>query len=255
VHDIGRAAAAARDRRSPGRNRRREQAWLWALLWGLALGPTDSRAQEPRKVDLRAAIDLARRNNPAFEAARRRVDEARGELTGAGVVFRENPEAEVGYGRRRLEPGAGGNRDALDASIAQRLEIAGQRGKRIERAGAELAAAEADAEAARRALDIAVAAGFYAALGAAERRTVADENEGLARALLAIAEAREARGAISPLEANGARVRLAEASRQVVRPENTVAGSRGAQATTEGRVGPQQRTWRPAREPFRAHLF
>ncbi len=214
MHHIGRAAAAARDRRSPGRHRRRERAWLVAALAGFALAPGVARAQEEKKLDLPTALELGRRNNPAFEAARRRVEEARGELTGASAILRENPEVDVAYGRRRLGPGAEGNRLALDAGIAQRLEVAGQRGKRVERASAELSATEADVGAARRALELSIATGFYEALGAAERAKVASEHEGLARELLAIAGAREARGAISPLEANGARVRLAEASRQ-----------------------------------------
>lgn len=214
MHIEGRAACAALLKTSSPTPVCRHMGAI-SLLVALA-APGMALGAGSREVDLPAALDLARRNNPGLEAARRRVGEARGELTGASVLLRENPEAEVAAGRRMPDPGAEAGRKPFELGVAQRFEIAGQRGKRVERASEELAAVEAEEEVAGRALDLSVARAFYEGLGARERSKVAQQNEELARELAAIAEARVARGAATALESNAARVRVAEASRRLL---------------------------------------
>lgn len=176
-------------------------------------------AEAPKALDLPAALALAREHSPALDAARRRVAEARGELTGATVLFTENPEVDGGAGPRFLDPGVTGRGLAFEAGISQRLEIGGQRGHRIGRARAEVESAEAESEGAARALDLAVATSFWQALAARERARIGAEHEALTRDLLAISQARFDRGAASPVEVNGARIRVAEATRQRARAE------------------------------------
>ncbi len=211
-----RAAPAARGRRTPGEILRLAPAPVCALVLAICLARS-ARAENAAALDLPATLALARANSPALDAARRRVAEARGELTGASVLVPENPEVGVGAGPRLFDPGVSGNPLGLEAGISQRLEIGGQRGHRIARARAEVASAEAEADGAARALDLAVATRFWQALAASERARIADEHETLARELLDIAQARFDRGAATPVEVNGARIRLAEASRQRAR--------------------------------------
>ncbi len=223
MHIDGRAALAAPAAHASAR----ESAHLVAPLFLVAaLLPAAGRAAPRGALDLRSAIALARARNPALGASRARVAEARGELTGAAVLLRENPEVELGAGPRWLDA-AGSNRQlGLEASVSQRLEVAGQRGRRVDRASAEVAAAEAEADAAGRTLDLAVATAFYRALGAQERVRIAGEHERLARELLEIARARDEKGAASPVELNAARVRAAEARRLLLRARADEEGSR-----------------------------
>lgn len=203
-----------------------------ALLF--ACVATKVRADGQLSLDLPSALALARQNNPGLDAARRKVAEARGDVTQASVLLIENPELEVGVGPRFLDNPGTGKTLALDVGISQKLEIAGQRGHRIDRTSNELAATEADAEVAARTLDLAVATVFFQALAATERSRIADEHETLARELFQISKARFDRGATSPLEANGSRVRLAEATRQVMKARAEAAAARIRLATLLG---------------------
>ena len=209
-----RAARAARARHSPPSTRRACIGLCALITWSVVRA---ARAELPAPLDLPAALSLAHANSPTLEAARHRVDEVRGELTAASVLVPENPEVAVGAGPRFLDPGVTGNSVALEAGVSQRIEIGGQRGNRIGRARADLASAEAERDAASRAVDLAVATGFWHTLAAAERSRIASEHEALARELLDIATARFERGAATPIELNAARIRVAEATRQRAR--------------------------------------
>lgn len=185
-----------------------------AALFG---APSNVSANEPLKLDLRAAITLARKANPGVDAARRRADEARGGLSGARVLLLENPELEFGAGPRfRPSPATGDSLD-VDASLSQRLEVAGQRSHRVARARAEVSAAEKDADAVLRALDVAVASAVIQAVAGNHRLAIAEENLKLSQELGEIATRRFEMGAATPLDVNGARIRVAEANRTVQR--------------------------------------
>lgn len=87
----------------------------------------------------------------------------------------------------------------------------------MDRASAEIAAATAEAVRAARDLDLTVATSFYQALASRERVRIAEDHERLARELLQIAQARADLGAASPVDLNTARLRLAEATRRLLR--------------------------------------
>jgi cobalt-zinc-cadmium efflux system outer membrane protein len=189
-------------------------ALVATALWVI---PGGASPEASLKLDLRGAIDMAHKNHASVEAARRRIGEARGDLTGARVLLPENPELEIGVGPRfRPSPETGRSLD-MDASLSQRLEIAGQRSHRIARARAEVATGESDAEVALRGLDVAVATAFFQALATRERVEIAGEHQRLAQDLSDIAQRRFDAGAGTPLDVNGARIRLAEASRALAR--------------------------------------
>lgn len=191
----------------------------------------DARADARPPLDLASALALARKNNPGLDAARRKVAEARGDVTQASVLLVENPELDVAIGPRFLDNPGTGRSLALEVGISQKLEIAGQRGHRVDRTSNDLAATEADTEVAARTLDLAVATAFFQALAATERARIAEEHEALARELFEISKARFDRGAIGPLEANGSRVRLAEAIRQELKARGEVVTTRIRLAT------------------------
>lgn len=223
MHIDGRAALAAPVASVPAPGRRQIAATLFLAA---ALTPVVTPAASQGALDLRAALALTRAQNPALRASRARVAEARGELTGASVLLGENPEVELGAGPRWLDAPGSNRQVAREAGISQRVEVAGQRRHRMDRASAEVGAAEAEVSAIERALDLAVATAYFQALGAQERVRIAEEHERLARELLEIARARDEKGAASPVELNAARVRAAEANRHLLRVRADEEGSR-----------------------------
>ena len=172
-------------------------------------------AEVPRSLDLRTAIDTAMRDSPSLRAATARIEEAKGDLVGASVLLVDNPEASVAAGPRRA--GSPGDEDTTDVEfgLEQRFETGGQRGRRIERARAEVRGREAGAEDAHRVVSLAVATAFFEALGAERRAKIREDDERLAMTLSDVARLRLERGEGTPLEENTARIRLAEARRSL----------------------------------------
>ncbi|MCA9631188.1 MAG: TolC family protein [Myxococcales bacterium] len=188
-----------------------------ALLVALLLLSSTSRADPPPPpppLTLEAALSTARQNSPLVAAARLRIGEARGDLTGASILLVDNPELAATAGPRL--PGTAGSETTADVAVGieQRFETGGQRRHRIDRAQAEIEAASASAEDIQRVIDLAVARTFYGALVAERRLALLEENEGLARQLHEIARRRLDAGEGKPLEVSTARIRLAEAQRK-----------------------------------------
>ncbi len=184
---------------------------LTATAW-MAMSAAAS-AQEPA-LTLARALELAHARSPLLAAVRQAPAEARGELTDARLPLRENPELEASAGPRSASGADPGSTDA-GVGIEQRFEIGGQRRHRIESAEARVAAAEAEAEEASRTIDLAVAETFYEAVAAQAAVELLEEAERLAAALEDAARRRLEAGEAAPLELNTARVRRAEAARQV----------------------------------------
>lgn len=176
-------------------------------------------------------MSVARQNSRLAAAARLRVGEARGDLTGASVLLIDNPEMVVEAGPRVPGTSDGETTADLAVGIEQRFETGGQRAHRIDRAQAEVEAERARAEDVQRVIDLAVARTFYRALAADLRLRLTEENERLARELHDVAGRRLDAGEGRPLEVNTARIRLAEAQRRTVaaRTERQVATVRLAQ--------------------------
>ena len=192
---------------------------LWrgsAILSVVLLLSSSSVAESAEPLTLEAALSTARQNNPQASVARQRIEEARGELTGARVLLSDNPELEAGAGRRRPRPSGGEDSTDLEVGIEQEFELRGQRGHRIEMAQAEIGSAEAEAEDAQRFLDHAVARAFYFAVASKLRLEVLQENERLGSELYDVARRRLDAGEGTPLELNTSRIRLAEARRRSI---------------------------------------
>lgn len=228
------------------------------LLFGAGQGFAQADPLPP--LDLPGAIALARARSPLLRAARLRIDEARGDLTGASLLLLSNPELEVSAGPRL--PGLAGQSAtaAVDVGIAQRLELGGQRGRRVARATEEVAASRAEADDAERVVSLAVATLFYEGLAAVERSALSREAEQLAGELADVARIRVERGAEPPVVLNSARIRLAEARRKsreasveqvstTVRLARTLGLPPGTQVILAGKL-PGAATLPPAEELF-----
>jgi cobalt-zinc-cadmium efflux system outer membrane protein len=192
-----------------------------ALLLLAFASANHARAQSepPRSIDLAQALDLAREKSPLFEAASARIAEAQGNLTQASVLLVNNPTLGVAAGPRFLsQPGEGSEVD-LEVRLAQRFETGGQRRHRMARAESLAAASRSASRDVERVVLQTVASVFYEVLGADERLRLVNQNAGLATNLYEIARSRVSAGASAPLEENTARIRLAEATRQLVRAE------------------------------------
>ena len=186
-----------------------------AILIAGSLAATASSTAPPRKLDLREAVALARSNNRSLEAARIRIEEARGDLTAASILLMDNPKVGLESGSRT--PGLAGADDTTDISVGveQTFEIGGQRRHRIRRAEANLAATEAATTNTERALELAVATVFWETLAADRRVLLLQESRSLAQTLFETARLRLERGEGTPLEQNTARIRLAEVERRL----------------------------------------
>lgn len=188
---------------------------LCARLWAVAPAVA---AQEPPPdaLTLAAALGAAANNNPLIRAAELRVREASGDLTQAAVLLAENPEIAATRGRRTPLTGSTAYDIEFEVGLEQRLEIAGQRGKRMDAARSGVEAARSDAEDVRRVVSLTVASTYFEALAADRRVALAERNERLTADLLGLATRRLDSGIGTPLEVNAAVVRHAEARRSTL---------------------------------------
>lgn len=152
------------------------------------------------EIDLRAAIERARRAAPQAVAAQGHVAEADAEVLGADVAFTTNPELEGGVGPR-FTPGR-----PLDAEVRldQNLEP-WRRGPRRQLARAKRRQAGAELDSELRALDLEVSVAFYEALFAQQAAELERHAQDLAQRAAAVAERRRKAGDVTDLDANLAR--------------------------------------------------
>lgn len=179
------------------------------VAWALAV-PSLVQAQT-RPFTLDQVLELAARQNPEVLVARAREVEARGRLTTASVRIANNPDLDLFLGSR--QQAVGGNTPEVDFDVLQRVEIAGQRGLRIESATAHITQRSADIDMAALTARAATSAAFYRALYAERSRDVARQAEQLVDDVGRAAQARYEAGETAVLDVNLARVERARARR------------------------------------------
>jgi cobalt-zinc-cadmium efflux system outer membrane protein len=163
-----------------------------------------SVAQEPAgALTLDQALARARERAPRLVAARMRVDEARGRLTGASVRLRENPVVDMALGTRRSA--VEDSREA-ELGITQMLETGGRRDARVAAADAGVDRVGAEVEVATQGLLREVAGSFQRALHATEYVRLTTETESLAAEALRTAQRRNELGEVPRLDVHVARV-------------------------------------------------
>jgi cobalt-zinc-cadmium efflux system outer membrane protein len=193
-----------------------------ALMLVLATAPSS----EPEAWTLERVVAEALARSPEVAAARAEETGAEGELSADARWLRDNPELEVEYGTDALTHDDGERR--LTVALSQTLEVAGQRGLRVERAEAALAAARAR----RRAVELSVArevadaAVEWARLESHAR--LADEVLGAARALEEASARRFAAGEAPEVERNTAALERARAEARAALARAQVASAGAA---------------------------
>ena len=229
---------------------RAELLWRRPLVLLLAafafVAPTSTGAQgvapaatsQPVQVTLAKLLAHAEQHAPDIAVARSRLGLGDAGITAASPLLPDNPELEVALGPRL---GPGGSELQLEVSLSQRLEIAGERGLRLEaarlgkdRLGAVLARV-------RWAVHCRVHQAYHAALVARERARAADLRLAFARRLLDITRRRHAAGAISALEVEVVKGEVAQARQTGIRAHSTRRNARLILAEVSG--------WPPGSEP------
>ncbi len=207
----------------------------FVLARGAAAGPMTAAPATPQAIELPAAIALALDHHPALRAAAEEVAATEADLRQAGR--RPNPElAWLREGHRA------GNRTTT-LQLNQPIELGGKRAARVAVAEGALAVAGGEQQDRRQAVRADVIAAYYAALGARERRQLAQATFELAgRGLDAVAR-RVAAGKVSPIDADKARLAQADARLEQARAEGDLAVALARlQALTGQAVAPKDDT-------------
>lgn len=207
---------------------------LIALFVSMVLWASPARSGDPE----RAAVELtyeqalvrARAEAPRVSVARARVAEAEGRLEAAGVrPF--NPQVLATAG-----PRLGGASPQIDASVraTQWFEAGGQRGRRVDVAGAQVEASDARSEDAERLLLRDVGLTFVTALYWRRRIEIASEKLDLATKADAVARRRHEVGDVGGLEASSAALAVSHARAELERTEAALAQVEGQLAALLG---------------------
>lgn len=202
---------------------------LIGLLLGVSLWISSADAQEqPRpivEITYESALALARQQAPALAAARARAREAESQVDAASV-WRFNPQLSGAVGPRLRS-----DETTVDwsASAQQWLEIAGQRGDRVEAARAGAAAGVARSEDTQRLLLRDVSLAFIAALYWERRIALAEENLRLAEGVARVATRRHEVGDVGGLEQSVSAL-------TVVRARSDADRARASLTQAEGRL-------------------
>jgi len=189
---------------------RRRSALRGLLVLALSGAPAVAQPP-PGEVTLEAALSRGLAESPETVRAAAVIEEARGRLVTART-YPHNPRIELEGGDRR-GPGGGSTTDR-SVALSQEIEIAGQRGRRIAEARADLAVAKARAARARQEVQAAVTRSFAAAIRGRELLAVAEADVDLTANLLSLEERRLEAGAGTRIEVNLARAAAGRAVRR-----------------------------------------
>lgn len=170
------------------------------------------RAAEP--LTLERALQIAREHNPELLAARQDLDIARGRLVKSRYWNQFNPQIEGGAAQRHFD--GGGSRVQPSGGLSLELEVAGQRGKRIEEAERNLARVEAEIANTERLVLAQVKEASYQTLYLERRLQLFRQVEELNRRLRDASGERFRSGEVSKLEANLAVVRYSQSRKDTL---------------------------------------
>ncbi|HTU56884.1 MAG TPA: TolC family protein, partial [Polyangiales bacterium] len=176
----------------------------------LFLTLTHNAAAQGRTLSLKEAVQLAQQQNFELRSTAKEVDVAKSRVAGASVLLKDNPVLAISVGPRTNVSGR-----SLDygAQLTQQIEIAGQRGARIDAAESSLRASNAQLAATRAVITARVRTQFGRTLAMAERVRLAEEALVIVREGKTAAEERLRAGAATQLELNTADVEQGRALR------------------------------------------
>jgi cobalt-zinc-cadmium efflux system outer membrane protein len=182
---------------------------------GLASGVSPAAAEE--RLTLLRALETARENNPEILAARQELEIANARLQKARYWNPFNPQIEGGAVRRRFD--SGGSDVQRSGGLSLELEVAGQRGKRIEEAQRNLGRVEAEVANVERLLIAQVKEAYYGALYRERRLELLRRVEDLNRRLRDASSERFRSGQVPKLEANLGVVRYSQSRKDTLTGE------------------------------------
>jgi outer membrane protein, heavy metal efflux system len=163
------------------------------------------------------AVETGMRNNPELKAFGLEEDAARGQLRKAKLPPFSNPVLGGGMSTQGRSPGvAGGAFRNNQISVSQSVEIAGQRGLRIETATHNLERTRLDVRDSARTLRAAIRDAFAAALFSRDREALAREYVRLQEELSNLVSVKYQAGDVAALEVNLSEVELGRARRDVI---------------------------------------
>lgn len=167
---------------------------------------------QPRIVTVDEAIRLAQDNNPELQQATADISSARARLDGASLLLQSNPTLAAEAGPRDDPSVKRGVEYSFQ--LLQQVEVAGQRGVRMEAATAALDATDARLRALRVDLTARVRESFGRVVAAQQWLALSTEALAVAQQGLDAVDARFRAGAIPSLELNTARGELGRAIRE-----------------------------------------
>ncbi|MCY0987416.1 TolC family protein [Nannocystis sp. ILAH1] len=207
-------------------------ALLTAVL--LAAPPPSAGCQGP--LGRAAVVACALAEHPSIRAAEAGRAAAEGRKLGARTLLPSNPQVEVTAGRR-----VGlwnGERDInVYGRVAQELEIAGQRRKRMAMADAEVTQADRQVELSRRDVAAAALSAYFEWIAAREQQAMIGRIAKTAETLVDLARTSERTGLGSGLNADVVVATSVRVRRQQIEADRRVAAARAVLAGLLGRDG------------------
>ncbi|HEX2881175.1 MAG TPA: TolC family protein, partial [Polyangiaceae bacterium] len=188
-------------------------------------------------VSLGGILAYADKHSPLLKVARSTRSRAEAARVGASILLPVNPELTVAAGPRFVQSDTGID---LEVTLMQQLQIAGQRGARIDVADRLRDLTNAEIEQMRWAVHCDVHAAFHKALVDEERSRLAERVVTFQKEVLSVVERQIAAGETAPLS-----LRLAQA--EVAQAEQVLVGAR--QAFLASRIRLAQLSGWPAATP------
>jgi cobalt-zinc-cadmium efflux system outer membrane protein len=183
-----------------------------AVLVVQAIEPSVAAAES---VTVARAVAMALERNPDLLATRQQLKTAQGQVVKAHYLNQFNPQVQGGATQAQFGFAPGGSAAQPQGTVSLEVEVAGQRGRRIEAADQNLAEAKARVADAERLTIGQVKYTFYQALYLRERFALTERIADLNRRLRDAAVIRFHSGETSKLEADLAAIRY-DQSRKVV---------------------------------------
>jgi outer membrane protein, heavy metal efflux system len=196
---------------------------LTGLLGLLIASVPAARGGAAEPLTLERALQLTREHNPDLLAVRQDLDIARGRLVKAQYPNQFNPEITGEGGQRRL--GAGGSGTDYGVALSQEIEVAGQRGKRIDEARVNFERVEQLVRDRTRLIEAAAKQTFFAALARRQRRDLLRRVEVLNQRVRDASQARVKAGESPVMEANLAEIRFGLSRKETLVAEKDYAAT------------------------------
>ncbi len=188
---------------------------LHGVSWMLALGSLAVEVEAQDRVSLATVLSHADEHAPSLVVARARVEEGVAARRGAERLLSDPLTLEVGVGPR-IADGTGEDFDIL-VSLTQPIEVASERGARLDAADRLRERRETEVEALRWDVHREVHLRFHVAIEARARGEAAERRRVLAARLAEIARRRHEAGDIPELDVALANAELASSQQEVVR--------------------------------------